>query len=66
MDQASQYQETFVHFLTEIKQKRQDILFENFNVGEDYIIGRSFRRGAYVRYLNTRVPDPVISAINRF
>ena len=34
------------------------------NVGEDYGIGRLFRRVAEVRSLNTRVPDPVISSIN--
>ena len=36
------------------------------NVGEEYGIGRSFRSGAEVRSLNTRVPDPVISSINRW
>ena len=31
--QASQYQETFVHFLTEIQQERPDIISEDVNVG---------------------------------
>ena len=62
--QASQYQETLVNFLTEIQQERPNIILEDVNVGEDYGIGRSLRRGAEVRALNTRVPEPVISAIN--
>ena len=36
------------------------------NVGEDYGIGRSFRRGTYVRALNTRVSETVASAINQW
>ena len=36
------------------------------NVGEDYRIGRSFIMGEEVRALNTKVQDPVISAINRW
>ena len=62
--QASQYQEMFVHFPTETKQERLDIISENVNAGEDYGIGSSLIRGAYVRALDTRVPEPVISAIN--
>ena len=42
------------------------IILEDVNVGEDYGIGRSFRRGAEVRTLNTRVPEPVISAMNQW
>ena len=38
--QASHYQETFVHFLTEIQQERPDIISEDVNVGEDYGMGR--------------------------
>ena len=34
--QDSKYQETFVHFLTEIKQERPDIISEDLNVWEDY------------------------------
>ena len=41
-----------------------DIILEDVNVGEEYGIGRLFRRGAEVRDLNTRVPEPGISAIN--
>ena len=39
---------------------------EDVNVGEDYSIVRSFRRGAEVRTLNKRVPEKVISAVNRW
>ena len=63
--QDSQYQDMFVHFLTEIQQERPDMISEDVNVGEDYGIGRLFRRGAEVGALNTRVPEPVTSAINR-
>ena len=41
------------------------MISEDVNVGEDYGIGRLFRRGAEVGALNTRVPEPVTSAINR-
>ena len=64
MTQDSQYQETFVYFLTEIKQERLDIILEDVNVGEDYCIGSSFRRGAEFRFLNTRSPETVISDIH--
>ena len=64
MDQASQYQDMFVHFLKEIQQERLDIILEGENVREDYGIGRSSRRDAEVGALNTRVPEPVISTIN--
>ena len=37
---------------------------KDVSVGEDYGIVRSFIGGAEVRVLNTRVPDPIISAIN--
>ena len=37
---------------------------EDINVEEEYGIGRSLRRGAEVRVLNTRVPEPLISTIN--
>ena len=30
--QASQYQEKFVHFLTEIQQERPDVILEDVNV----------------------------------
>ena len=63
-DQDSQYQATFVHFLTEIQQERPDIILGDVNFGEDYVIGRSFGRGAGVRELNTRVPQPGISSTN--
>ena len=36
------------------------------DVGEDYVIGSSFRRGAEVREFKKRVPDPIIVAINRW
>ena len=49
MAQDSQYQETFVHFLTEIPQERTDIILQDVNVWEDYGIGRSLLRGAEVR-----------------
>ena len=64
MVQASQYQETFVHFLTEIQQELPDIISKGVNIGEDYGIGRSFIRGAEIGSLNTSVPEPVISDIN--
>ena len=64
LSHASQYQDMFVCFLTEIQQERPDIISEDVNVGEDYVIGRSFRRGAYVRFLKTRVLEPVINSIN--
>ena len=38
--QDSQYQETFVHFMTEIKQERLDIVLEDVNDGDYYGIGR--------------------------
>ena len=44
--QASQYQDKLVHFLTKIQQECPDIIPKDVNVGEDYGIGRSFRRGA--------------------
>ena len=34
--QALYYQETFVHFLTQIQQEHPDIILEDVNVGEDY------------------------------
>ena len=37
---------------------------EDVYAGEKYAIGNSFRRGAELRDLNTRVPEPVSSAIN--
>ena len=43
-----------------------DIIYEDVNFGEDYGIGRSFRRVPYVRALNKKVPDPLISAINQW
>ena len=64
MAQDSKYQDTFVHFLTGIQQECPYITMEDVNVGEDYGIGRQFRRGAEVRASNTRVPKPVISAIH--
>ena len=45
-DQASQYQETFVHFMTEIKQECPDIILKDVNAGEYYGIGRPFIKGA--------------------
>ena len=48
----------------EIQQELPDIILEDLNVGESYSIGRSFRSGAEVRSLNTRVPELVIGAIN--
>ena len=45
--------------------EKPDIITEDVNVGEDYGKGRSLRRGAEVRYLNTRDPDPAIITINR-
>ena len=50
--------------MTEIQQERPDIISEGANVGEDYVIGRTLTTGADVRALKTRVPDPVIIAIN--
>ena len=44
--QASQYQETFVHFMTEIKQECPDIILKDVNAGEYYGIGRPFIKGA--------------------
>ena len=64
MDQAFQYQEKLVHFLMVIKQECPDIIMEDVNVGDEYGIGRSFKRGKEARDLNTRVPEPVISAMN--
>ena len=55
MDRASQYQETFGPFWTEIQQELPYKIVEGLNVGEDCGIGDSFRRGAEVRDLNTRV-----------
>ena len=66
MDQDSQYQERFVDFLTEIQQECPYIILEDVNVGEDYGIGRSFRRGAEVRGLNTRVSEPETISIYRW
>ena len=63
-DQASQYEDSSIHFLTGIQQERPYIISEDVNDGGDYGILREFRRGAEVRDLNTRVPEPVISAIN--
>ena len=51
--------------MKEIQQERPDIILEDVNVGEKYGIGRSLRRDAEVRALNTRVPDPVIRSINQ-
>ena len=50
--------------MMEIQQERPDIILEDVNVGEDYVIGMSFSRGAEVGALNTRFPEPVIRAIN--
>ena len=50
--------------MTENQQERPDILLEDVNGGEEYGIGKLFRRGEAVGTLNTRVPEPVISAIN--
>ena len=50
--------------MTEIQQERPDVISDYVNVGEYYVIGRSFRRGADSSYLKTSVPEPVISAIN--
>ena len=33
LDRASQYQITFVQFLTKIKQERHDVISEDVNVG---------------------------------
>ena len=52
LDQYSHYQETFVHFFTEIQQKHPDIISDNVNVGEEYDIRGSFRMIAEVRALN--------------
>ena len=52
--------------MTEIQQERPDIIQEDVNFGEHYRIVRSFRRGAEGRALNTKVPDPVISVINKW
>ena len=51
--------------MTGIQQESLDIISEDVNVGYDYGIGRSFRRGAEVRALNKRVPYSVISTINK-
>ena len=68
MARDSEYQEAFAHFLTDIQQKIQqecpDITLDDVNIGGEYGIGRSFRRGADVISLDTRVPDPLTSAIN--
>ena len=56
LDQALQYQETCVHFLTEIQLKFPDIISEDVDVGGDYGIGSLFRRNSYVGALNTRAP----------
>ena len=51
--------------MTGIQQESLDIVMEDVNVGYDYGIGRSFRKGAEVRALKKRVPYPVISTINK-
>ena len=50
--------------MTEIQQECPDIILEDVNIGEGNVTGRSFRRGTEVKDLNTRVPEPVIGAIN--
>ena len=50
--------------MTEIQQKCLDIILQDTNLGEEYGIERSFKRGAEVRLLNIRVPEPFIGAIN--
>ena len=52
--------------LTRIQQERQDIVSEDVNFGRDYVIVRSYRMGAEVGDLKTRVAEPVISATNRW
>ena len=42
-----------------------DIILEDVSVGEEYGIGRSFRRGTEYRALNTSVPEPGITFINK-
>ena len=43
---TSQYQEKSVHLFTVIQQEHPDIILEDMNIGEEYGIGSSFRRGA--------------------
>ena len=50
--------------MTEIQQERPDTISDDVNVGNDYGIRRSFKRGAYVKALNTKFPETVISGIN--
>ena len=52
--------------MTEIQQERSDILPEDVNVGDNYGMGRSFRRSTEVRSLKTRVQETLISAINKW
>ena len=63
MAQSYHYQENFVHYLRYIKQEREDIISENVNVGEDYGIRRSLRRGTKVWNLNIRVLKPVVEVL---
>ena len=44
--QLSQYQEYFVYFQREIQQEHPDIIPENVDVGEYYVIVRYISRGA--------------------
>ena len=43
---TSQYQEKFAHLFTVIQQELPDIILEDVNIGEEYGIGSSFRKGA--------------------
>ena len=47
-----------------IQQERTDIILEDVNDGEYYGMGRSFRRSADSRALNTRVLEPVNITVN--
>lgn len=60
------YQRVFVEFLRRVQRRKPDLIPSEVNVGEEYSIGRSFRRGSETRALNAKVPEPIINAINRW